>query len=241
MHQVKRQNGQQYADNVIDSLLDFEADQTWTVNGTGTALMDNALAYAGARSLRLENTAPTTDLVATNSVQSTALTLGGDYQLSCYLSKNDAGQAYSGSIEIFKNAVTYNTQTFTIGSDGSDEDNPDHNNRWVRYVSDETLTFNKSDVVTFKIQLDGITGYVGASTVLNIDGLMFNQNDRGNAMPPLYSRPVYNKTLQTSSVSIENLSLTSLGEYPDDAAAAVGGLISNQIYKTATGEIRIKL
>lgn len=242
MVRVDRNNGQNYADNIIDSLLDFEQTQTWTTStGTGTATINNAFAYAGDSCLKIENTNPTNDIEVTNSVQSSVINVSGDYQFSMFARKDDSGVPYSGHIEVFKNAVTYSTQTFTLGSDDSNEDYPDFNEQWVRFISDTTLTFAKSDVVTIKIQLDGIVGYADPSTIIYIDGLMLNQNQRGNIMPPLYNRPVYNSTLQTSEVSIENLDLTNLGEYADDAAAGVGGLTTDQVYKTVTGELRIKL
>ena len=206
-----RTNGQNYADNIIDAYLDFETVQTWTVSsGTGTAATDSILSFAGDRSLKIENTDPTVDIEVTNSVQLTTIEVGADYQFSFYLRKDDAAIAYNGHVEIFKNASSYNTQTFTLGSDATDLDDPDFNSEWVRFMSDTPLTFAKSDEVTIKIQLDGIAGYVGASTTLNIDGIMLNQNERGNAMPPLYNRPVS----ATSSVK-----LLGLFDYNDLATA----------------------
>lgn len=38
-----------------------------------------------------------------------------------------------------------------------------------------------------------------------------------------------------------NLNAASLPTYADDAAAGVGGLVAGDIYKTATGELRVKL
>ena len=208
---LDRTNGQNYADNIIDAYLDFETVQTWTVSsGTGTAATDSILSFAGDRSLKIENTDPTVDIEVTNSVQLTTIEVGGDYQFSFYLRKDDAAIAYNGHVEIFKNASSYNTQTFTLGSDATDLDDPDFNSEWVRFMSDTPLTFAKSDEVTIKIQLDGIVGYLGASTTLNIDGVMLNQNERGNAMPPLYTKPVYNNTLQTSDVVLENLTVETL-------------------------------
>jgi hypothetical protein len=41
--------------------------------------------------------------------------------------------------------------------------------------------------------------------------------------------------------SAETLKLTSIPTYTDDASAGTGGLVSGDVYKTATGELRIKL
>ena len=44
----------------------------------------------------------------------------------------------------------------------------------------------------------------------------------------------------TGPVTGTTLNLT-LDEYADDAAAGVGGLVEGDLYRTATGEVRIKL
>ena len=56
-------------------------------------------------SLKLDNTDPTINLVASNSDQDTIIKVNGSYQFSCYLRKNDALEVYTGKIEIFKNAI----------------------------------------------------------------------------------------------------------------------------------------
>lgn len=194
--QLLRGNGNNYADNVIDPQLYFGESQTWTISsGTGSATLTNTLAFSGENSLKLENTDPTNDLEITNSSQSTIIGIGGTYQLSYYVRKDDALEAYSGHVEIFKNAVSYVTDSFTLGGDDSDEfANKDYNDEWVRFVCDVDLSFIKSDDVTFKIQLDGIAGYIDPSTTLWIDGIMLNLNERLNPMPPLYQKPILIKS-----------------------------------------------
>jgi len=232
---VNRQNGKNQAENIIDYLLTFESAQTWTASaGTGTAILDNTVNYWGTNSLKIENTAPTTDLELTNSVQSTVIDTGGKYQLSWFVRKDDALETYSGHIEIFKNAVSYNTQSFSFGGDGSDEYvNKDYNDVWVRFISNIELDFAKSDVVTFKIQLDGIVGYTDPSTTMWIDGLMLNLNERVNFMPPNYVPPVYNKTLQSSDVTIENLIVDTIG------LSALSAAPSSASDTGTLGEVRI--
>ena len=189
---TNRRNGQHYADNIIDELLTFDPPQTWSVSsGTGTAATNTVLAYQGNKSLKIENTDPTADITVTNSVQSTIIPVGGTFQMSWYLYKDDLGEAYSGSVNIFKNGSPYNTQAFTLGGDDSDEfANKDFNEEWVRFVSDIDLEFLKNDEVTITITLNGISGYLGASATLYVDGIMLNLNNRLNTMPPLYQRPV---------------------------------------------------
>jgi len=45
----------------------------------------------------------------------------------------------------------------------------------------------------------------------------------------------------TDVVDMANISLTNLPVYADEAAAVTGGLATDRVYKTATGELRIKL
>lgn len=45
----------------------------------------------------------------------------------------------------------------------------------------------------------------------------------------------------TASPTFVTLNLSTLATYADDAAAGVGGLTVGQLYKTATGELRVKL
>lgn len=241
MAQVKRINGQNYADNVVDYLLSFNSAQTWTtVSGVGTATIDNTQAFLGLSSLKLENTTPTSDYLISNSVQSTSIQIGDDYDFSFYVRKADPTITYTGEVQIYKGASLYYTQAFSLGGDGSDDYlNKDYDEEWVRFTTDQVLEFAKSDVMTIRIQLDGISGYVGASTSLWIDGIMLSQRNRGNEMPPVYTTPVFNSTLSTSNVVLENLNVSSLPEYADEASAS--SLNQGDFYRTATGELRIKL
>ncbi|NRA92165.1 MAG: hypothetical protein HRU26_05675 [Psychroserpens sp.] len=190
MIQVKRNNGQNYADNILNRVLYFDALQTWNITGTGTAILDNTVVFSGNSSLKLDNTDPTINLVASNSDQDTIIKVNGSYQFSCYLRKNDALEVYTGKIEIFKNAILLDTQTFSLGGDNTDEyENKDYNDEWVRFVSDQNYSLLKSDVITFRLTLDGISGYVGSNTSLWFDGMMLNLADRVNFMPPAYTIP----------------------------------------------------
>lgn len=53
--------------------------------------------------------------------------------------------------------------------------------------------------------------------------------------------PVKGSFENLGKTKADTLNLTSIDTYVDDAAAGVGGLISGDVYKTATGELRIKL
>jgi hypothetical protein len=45
----------------------------------------------------------------------------------------------------------------------------------------------------------------------------------------------------TDYTSVHPVKFTSLPEYDDEAAAATGGLTEGTLYRTTTGEIRVKL
>ncbi len=46
-------------------------------------------------------------------------------------------------------------------------------------------------------------------------------------------------TNRTNTTFVNNLTITQIPTYVDNAAALVGGLLANDVYKTATGELRI--
>ena len=47
--------------------------------------------------------------------------------------------------------------------------------------------------------------------------------------------------LEASDLTVTGDAFAALPEYADEAAAVIGGLTENQLYRTATGEVRIKL
>jgi alkaline phosphatase len=49
------------------------------------------------------------------------------------------------------------------------------------------------------------------------------------------------KHTDTTEASAQPLKLEGLEEYDDDAAAATAGYTGNELYKTSTGELRIKV
>jgi hypothetical protein len=55
------------------------------------------------------------------------------------------------------------------------------------------------------------------------------------------SATIIGKFSELGNPSAETLKLTNLPIYADDAAAGTGGLTAGQVYKTSTGELRIKL
>lgn len=181
MIQINRA-GINFSENFIDPLLSFENAQTWTVSsGTGSVTTSDTYAFEGEKSLKLENTAPTTDLVVTNSAQSTVLIMKlADYDISFYVRKENPSDAYSGNVKIFKNAVLLDTQTWSL-ADTED-------GQWYRFVTDATYTFAQTDIITFTFQFDGNAGFVGAKQVY-IDGLMLGVKERLDSAPAKYTLP----------------------------------------------------
>lgn len=180
--------GQREADNIIDPLLGFNSDSTWTVTGTGSASVSVNQYFSGSGSLYIENTDPTNDLTASNAVQSTVIPKDGSYWFSTELFKTLADTEITGEIEVFKGLVSFDVQEFSIGSTTTEDDK---NNQWVRYVANQPYDFTKGDIITFTIKIDGILGFVNPSTFLYWDGVKLESNDRGNYYPSGYSNPIH--------------------------------------------------
>jgi hypothetical protein len=185
---LDRDYGKNYADNIVDYLLSFNEASTWTAaSGTGTAVRDVDVVFAGAGSLRINNTAPTTDLVVTNSVQSTAIVASGTYQISAYFRKNEPDEIISGAMLIYKNAVLLATETFSLGSETTADD---VNGVWQRFQTNNNYSLIKGDVLTFQFRLDGKVGTLLTDTTLWVDGVMVNAAERENFIVPAYTESI---------------------------------------------------
>lgn len=194
--------GINYAENLLDSYLTFETTQTWTVSsGTGTGANSNDVSFYGTKSLKIQNTAPTTDITITNSTQNTVIAnKTAEAQLSFYLYKSSASDEFTGNVKIFKNAVLLDTQTWTLEAS--------QDAQWYRFVSDQKYSLVTTDVITFTFTFDGDAGFVGTKTVY-IDGLMLNPTKRGDFWPPIYQVPTSNITTQIFGVYDYNDDTTS--------------------------------
>ena len=148
------QTGKSQSDNIIDELLTFNETSTWTTVGTGSANVSVANYFNGSGSLYIENNTPGQDLTVSNSTQATTIDIDGSYWLSLVLYKNLPDIVLDGEVQIFKNGVSYNTQSFTFGSKTTADDT---NEVWARFVADQPFTFTKQDVVTFSFKINGIT------------------------------------------------------------------------------------
>lgn len=216
---TNRRNGQHYAENIVDPVLLFDSG-TWTIaSGTGTASLDILNVYVGNSSLKVENNTPASDIVATNSVQSTVINVSDNYQLSCYVKKDIAEEIREGAILIYKNAVLLDTVDFSIGSTDADED---INDTWVRIQSDTEYPLTKSSEITFQFRLDGATT-TEITTAMWFDGIMLNANTRQNVLVPAYVKPVINPSLETSTpvlgdLTVDSISLSALSTAPSSAS-----------------------
>ena len=183
--EIKRKNGDNYADNIVNPALSFNTG-TWTVaSGTGTAMLDADNVFQGEKSLKIENTTPVSSITVTNSSQDTTIDIAGSYQLSWHIKKNIAQEVREGAVLVYKNTVLLDTQSFTLGSTTEDEDD---NDTWLRFQGDQTYTFIKGDIITFQIRLSGATT-TELTTALYVDGLMLNQAGRKNSIVPDYVIP----------------------------------------------------
>lgn len=182
--------GQSKADNIIDELLGFNFDSNWTVTGLGSANVVQNNFFEGSGSLYIENNRPTDSITTSNTTQLTTVDVDGSYWLSLRLYKNLPDVVLTGEVQIFKNSILFNTQTFSFGSKTTDEDS---NEVWTRFVADQPFQFNKQDVITLKFKIDGIVAYTDPSTSLFVDAVKLGRNDSGNSFPSAYSESINKK------------------------------------------------
>ena len=191
---IDRLNGQNFADNIVNSALYFDAG-TWTVvQGTGNVTLDANEALSGNRSLKITSTTPSTDVLVSNAVQDTEIVLSGDYQLTWFAKKNIAQELRGGTVLIFQNGSPLDTQSFEIGSTVAEDD---INDTWVRFQTDTNYNFTKGDVITFQFGLSAATTSQ-TSTFINFDGVMLNKADRNNGIAPSYIYPI--SSINTSGI-----------------------------------------
>jgi len=172
------QTGKSQSDNIIDELLTFNETSTWTGTGGGSAIVTTANYFNGSGSLYIENSVP--------------VGIDGSYWLSLVFYKNLPDVELQGEVQIFKNGVSYNTQSFIFGSKTTDNDT---NEVWARFVADQPFTFVKQDVITFSFKLKGITAYTLPASGIFVDGIKLERNDANNPFPTAYSAPERLKAL----------------------------------------------
>lgn len=218
---IDRLNGQNYSDNLIDNLLSFNESATYSVSsGTGSAIIDTSVAFKGNSSLKIQNTDPTNDLVITQSTQNSIITQTGVYGVSLFILKTEVDEFMTLELRVFQNAVLFDTQTFVLGSETTEDD---INNTWVRFDCFEDYNFVVNDKVTFTWNLKGKAGTSLLNTTIWVDGMMIYRKSRLNNIPPSYIESVFNKTLQSSNVLLDNLTvnqynLLSLNTAPSSAS-----------------------
>lgn len=180
--------GINYADNVLDNFLTFNSVATWAVSsGTGASSHEDTWVFEGDRALLINNTNPINDIIVTNSDQNTVIAnKTGDFMLSMYLRKEEPLEQFTGEVQMFKNAVLLDTQAWTLGNNTATED---EDGVWVRFMSDTVYSLVTGDVITFKFQLNGMPTTILTQTKLWIDGLMLNNTERLDAVPPIYTPP----------------------------------------------------
>jgi len=186
------QTGKSQSDNIIDELLTFNETSTWTGTGGGSAIVTTANYFNGSGSLYIENSVPGQDATVTNSTQATTIGIDGSYWLSLVFYKNLPDVELQGEVQIFKNGVSYNTQSFIFGSKTTADDT---NEVWARFVADQPFTFTKQDVITFSFKINGIPAYTSPTSGMFVDGIKLERNDANNSFPTAYSAPERLKAL----------------------------------------------
>lgn len=199
--ETKGRVGKHYRDNVIDSLLEFNRPQTWTTTGVGAASLDTDLFFQGSGSLKLLNSDPENDLLASNSSQSTIIAMASDYRYSFYMLKSEVDEFMTLEVTLFQNAVPY-AQTYVLGSETTDLD---VNDKFIRFTSDDNYSFSKGDDITFTFNLKGKSGTSLVSTSVWIDGVQLEAVKTDNVMPSEYSKSINPKPVKATSFSLSSL------------------------------------
>lgn len=94
-------------------------------------------------------------------------------------------------------------------------------------ISDRLFIIGNGDGINAGNRSDAFTILKDSQVGIDIDN--FESNTTGE------------KLQVNGKVKASDLRLTTLPTYADDTAAGVGGLVAGDVYKTATGELRIKL
>lgn len=104
----------------------------------------------------------------------------------------------------------------------------------TNYTPISESVFNSSDRI--------FTIGIGTNLANRADGFTMLKNGRiGIGIDNFESDIRQEKLIVDGSVRLQELILTNLPVFADEAAAGVGGLATDTVYKTATGELRIKL
>jgi hypothetical protein len=110
------------------------------------------------------------------------------------------------------------------------------------------VTFDEF-VPNAKIQIPGCTGGVATVELSKLDGTdpfgedsaatYFDFNATTKALTNVDSAFIFQLTNFVVNNATGRISLPGLPTYADNAAALTGGLVANNVYKTAAGELRI--
>ena len=111
----------------------------------------------------------------------------GDYIASIRLRKDIVDEFLELEMKTFVGITEFNTQTFTLGSEDTDEDLL-LNDRWVSFSADIPFNLNKGNVVTFTFNLKGKAGTLLANTTIKIDGFKLEPIDAQNMFPSAYEK-----------------------------------------------------
>lgn len=210
--------GQKPTDNLIDNLLSFNVPSIWTVTGTGTASISSTVYSHGSGSLYIENTDPTNDILVNNTAQSTEPPEDGDYNLTFSVLKTLDDVELTGEIQIFKDAVLYDTQTFSIGSTTDADQDDRETGIWTSYVGIQRLSFTKGQVLTIKIQLDGVVGFTDPSTFIWVDDIKLERANQGNRLAGIWSDNINPQNKEFLDLVAESFSLSALNTAPSSAS-----------------------
>lgn len=179
MIQINNRGGHT-SQNLIDNLLSFNVDSTWSAVGTGNATVINTDYFDGSGCLKINNTSyQTADLVVNNTAQSTIIDIDGVYDLSLYL-KKDLAEDVTVNVEVFKNASSVYSTDFVFS-----ENNVDN---WTSFITSENFNLVEGDEITLRFTLKQNASSLEKDVNLYIDGIHLYNKERNQAYAPIYSQ-----------------------------------------------------
>lgn len=180
-----QRKGLQYSENLVNYILSFNEASVWTpIPASGASKIEDTDYFEGTGSLSLSNFDVVNDITFSNTNHGTVIPIDGKFGFGFYLYKEEPLVAITGSIEVYKNAILFNTEDFSFGSSDSELD---VNGNWQSFDSSVDYNFVKDDVITFKFKIDGIPGSVLGSITLFVDGFMIYNKKRLQSTAPIFS------------------------------------------------------
>lgn len=217
MIQTQRQS-KQYNNNLIDYLLTFEPESSWSISsGSGTATRSNLQSYYGTYSLRIVNNTPASAIVATNAVQDYEILEGANFAFALRVLKQNPTEVITGKLNIYQNAVLLAAEAWSIGSATAADD---IDGEWATFVSN-TYALTKGDNITFTFEIDS-NATADPNITVYFDGVQMWKVDRLDRTPPPYSPPVNFNEVLSAKLTVSSAQMQAINTTPLTIISAPG-------------------